>query len=116
MFAGDGLPSIVADQLLRDGDRLSVGDLTVEVLHTPGHSLGGVSLWIETEKVVFSGDALFAEGVGRTDFPGSNGHILLESIRSRLLALPDETVVYPGHGPETTVGHEKRHNPWLSRE
>jgi glyoxylase-like metal-dependent hydrolase (beta-lactamase superfamily II) len=115
MFAGGSLPSIVADQLLQDGDRLVVGDLTVAVLHTPGHSPGGISLWVEAERIVLSGDALFAEGIGRTDFPGSDGPTLLESIRARLLTLSQETVVYPGHGPETTVRHEKRHNPWLGR-
>lgn len=106
--------SLTADRLLEDGDRLNVGDLTVEVVATPGHSPGGVSYWLEAEKVVFSGDTLFREGVGRTDFPGGNAELLLRSIRDRLFALPDDTVVCPGHGSQTTIGHERRHNPWAA--
>ena len=102
-----------ASLLLHDGDRVQIGDLDVQVLHTPGHSPGGISLWIPGEGVVFSGDALFREGVGRTDFPGSDRDALAVSIRERLFALPDETVVYPGHGPATTIGHERRYNPWV---
>jgi hydroxyacylglutathione hydrolase len=105
---------VVADDLLRDGDHLHIGDLDVEVLHTPGHSPGGISLWIATERVSFSGDALFREGLGRTDFPGCDHEALIRSIRDKLFSLPDETRVYPGHGPATTVGHERRHNPWLT--
>jgi glyoxylase-like metal-dependent hydrolase (beta-lactamase superfamily II) len=85
-------------------------------LATPGHSPGGVSYWLAAEQVVFSGDALFREGVGRTDFPGSDGDLLVQSIRSKLFALPDATIVYPGHGPQTTIGHERRHNPWSGQE
>ena len=110
-----GVP-IVADRLLDDGDKLSVGDLALEVLATPGHSPAGVSYWLAAEKVVFCGDALFREGVGRTDFVGCDAEVLLRSIRSKLFALPDETVVYPGHGPQTTIGHERRFNPWAAEE
>ena len=112
-FAPQTPQGLVADRLLRDGDRLNVGDLCVEVLHTPGHSPGGISLWIDSEGVVFSGDTLFREGLGRTDFPGGDQELLLHSIRERLLALPEETIVYPGHGPATTIGYERQHNPWL---
>ncbi|NLG50001.1 MAG: MBL fold metallo-hydrolase [Chloroflexi bacterium] len=105
---------LVADQLLHDGDALAVGDIRVEVLHTPGHSPGGISLWLPEEQVVFSGDALFRQGIGRTDFPGCSSDLLLRSIREKLFALPDETVVYPGHGPATTIGYEKQHNPWVA--
>ncbi|OGO05001.1 MAG: hypothetical protein A2Y73_03060, partial [Chloroflexi bacterium RBG_13_56_8] len=105
---------IVADRLLEDGDHLEIGDLTVEVLHTPGHSPGGISLWIAQERVVFSGDALFRSGIGRTDFPGASYEVLLRSIRERLFALPDNTKVYPGHGPPTTIGYERQTNPWAS--
>jgi len=106
-----------ADRLLEDGDRIEVGSAVFEVLATPGHTRGGISLYTpdgpDGRPVVFTGDALFAGGIGRTDFPGSSHKALLESIRSRLLALPPETVVYPGHGPPTTVGEEARTNPWL---
>lgn len=101
------------DQTLADGDTLSLGDLTFQVLHTPGHSPGSVSFYLAEEKAVFSGDTLFCEGVGRTDLPGGSYQALLESITRRLFALPDETTVYPGHGPSTTIGHERLHNPWL---
>ena len=82
------------------------------VLHTPGHSPGGVCYRMEDR--VFSGDTLFAESVGRTDFPGSSAQALLKSVREKLLVLPDETRVYCGHGPETTIGHEKRCNPYIN--
>jgi len=103
-----------ADRLLRDGDVLEVGDLRVQVLHTPGHSPDGISLWAPDEGVVLCGDLLFNEGVGRTDFPGSDAAALVRAVRERLFALSDETEVYPGHGPKTTIGHERVHNPWVS--
>jgi len=105
---------LVADRLLRDGDLISVGDLRAQVLHTPGHSPGSLSLYLASEGAVFSGDALFRDGLGRTDFPGCSHSTLVRSIRERLFALPDETAVYPGHGPETTIGRERRHNPWVA--
>ncbi len=106
-------PRLTADRLLRDGDTITIGADTLRVWHTPGHSPGGVSYYAAEEGVVFVGDALFAEGVGRTDFPGSSGAQLVRSIRERLFTLPDDTVVYPGHGPATTIGHERRANPWV---
>ena len=96
---------------LRDGDRIGVGDLSFEVLHTPGHSAGGICL--AGHGVVFSGDTLFNLGIGRTDFPGMSYERLMKSIREKLLVLPDETIVYPGHGPPTTIGDERRGNPFL---
>lgn len=113
-FAPQTPRGLVADRLLDDGDTLSVGELQAEVLHTPGHSPGGISLWMAEEGIVFCGDTLFQQGVGRSDFPGSDHETLMRSIRERLYALPDETVVYPGHGPSTTIGHERQHNPWVS--
>ena len=113
-FAPQTPRGLVADRLLDDGDILSVGELQAEVLHTPGHSPGGISLWMAEEGIVFCGDTLFQQGVGRSDFPGSDHETLMRSIRERLYALPDETVVYPGHGPSTTIGHERQHNPWVS--
>ena len=90
-----------------------MGRLEVHVLHTPGHSPGSISLWLPQEKVVFCGDLLFREGVGRVDFPGGDQQALLQSIREKLFSLPYDTVVYPGHGPETVISHERHHNPWV---
>ena len=99
------------DRLLKDGDRIDVDDLHFEVLHTPGHSSGGICLL--GHGVVFSGDTLFKLGIGRTDFPGCSHERLMKSIREKLMVLPDETIVYPGHGPPTTIGDERRGNPFL---
>ena len=99
------------DRLLKDGDFIDVGDLRFEVLYTPGHSSGGIS--IAGHGVVFSGDTLFNSGVGRTDFPGMSHDRLIRSIQDKLMTLPDETVVYPGHGPPTTIGDERLNNPFL---
>jgi hydroxyacylglutathione hydrolase len=107
------IPTLQADWLLSDGERVTIGDLEMQVLHTPGHSPGGISLHLPAEGVVFCGDTLFREGVGRTDFPGGDMRTLEASIRQRLYTLDDATVVYPGHGPETTIGWEKRHNPFV---
>jgi hydroxyacylglutathione hydrolase len=99
------------DRLLKDGDVIDLGDLHFEVLYTPGHSSGGICL--SGHGVVFSGDTLFNSGVGRTDFPGMSHERLMKSIREKLMVLPDETIVYPGHGPATTIGDERRGNPFL---
>ncbi len=99
------------DRLLEDGDSVDVGELHFTVLHTPGHSPGGICL--AGEGVVFSGDTLFNYGIGRYDFPGSSGTQLMDSIRTKLMTLPDDTAVYPGHGPDTTIGTERRGNPFL---
>ena len=98
-------------RLLKDGDLIDMGDLHFEVLYTPGHSSGGICLL--GYGVVFSGDTLFKFGIGRTDFPGMSHERLIKSIREKLMVLPDETVVYPGHGPATTIGDERRGNPFL---
>jgi hydroxyacylglutathione hydrolase len=99
------------DRLLRDGDLIDLGDLHFEVLYTPGHSSGGICLL--GHGVVFSGDTLFKFGIGRTDFPGMSHERLIKSIGEKLMVLPDETIVYPGHGPPTTIGDERRVNPFL---
>jgi len=99
------------DRLLEDGDLIDIGDLQFEVLYTPGHSSGGICL--SGHGVVFSGDTLFNLGIGRTDFPGMSHKRLMKSIREKLMGLPDETIVYPGHGPPTTIGDERRGNPFL---
>ena len=101
------------DRTVVDGDRVDAGAHAFMVRHTPGHTPGSVCL--AGEGVVFTGDVLFRRSIGRFDFPGSDGRALLRSIRDRLLVLPDETVVYPGHGPATTIGEERRANPFLVR-
>jgi len=99
------------DRVLKDGDSIGVGGLHFAVLHTPGHTPGGICLL--GEGVVFSGDTLFNCGVGRADLPGGNESRLMGSIQTKLMTLPDETIVYPGHGPDTTIGAERKGNPYL---
>ncbi len=101
------------DRLLHDKDTINVGDLSFSVIHTPGHTSGGICLY--GEGVLFSGDTLFNSGIGRTDFPGGSFQAIIKSIRDHLLTLPDGTVVYPGHGLDTTIGDEKENNPFLNR-
>ncbi len=98
------------DKLLEEGETLTFGEITLQVIHTPGHSLGGVSL--HTNGALFVGDTLFAGSIGRTDFPGGDYGVLIASIQKKLFPLGDDVTVYTGHGPETTIGHEKRTNPF----
>jgi len=100
-----------ADRLLKDGDSMDIGDLHFLVLHTPGHSPGCICLL--GEGIIFSGDTLFNFGIGRYDLPGGNYSQLMNSIHTRLMTLPDNTTVYPGHGPDTTIGAERSGNPFL---
>jgi glyoxylase-like metal-dependent hydrolase (beta-lactamase superfamily II) len=102
-----------ADVLLEDGDIVEQAGIKLWVLHTPGHTRGGICLYEPQEGLVFAGDTLFAGSVGRADFAGGDENQLIESIRTKLLTLPDSTVVYPGHGMRTTIGREKRANPYL---
>lgn len=102
-----------AEVLLEDGDTVEEAGIVLKVLHTPGHTPGGICLCAATEGVVFAGDTLFADGVGRTDFPGGDWDQLLDGIRTKLLVLPERTAVYPGHGMRTTIGREKASNPFL---
>jgi hydroxyacylglutathione hydrolase len=104
-------PGPAADILLSEGDEISFGDESLQVIHTPGHSLGGISL--VGDGVVFCGDTLFAMGVGRVDLPGGDWETLMRSIKTRLFTMPDDTTVYTGHGPPTTIGREKQLNPWF---
>ena len=106
-------PAFPIDEDLAGGDVLRLGAVEVRVLYTPGHSPGGCCLWIPSEQRLIAGDTLFRDSVGRTDLPGGDSGQLFESIRKQLLPLPDETVVIPGHGPETTIGRERRFNPFL---
>lgn len=103
--------SPAAELLLQDGDCLEFGACILQVLATPGHTSGGISLY--APGVLFAGDTLFNRSVGRSDLPGGNQIQLLDSIVNKLLTLPDETRVLPGHGPESTVGEERMYNPWL---
>ncbi len=101
------------DRFLTDGLELTFGNCRMTVLHTPGHTPGGCCLYFPEEGKVITGDTLFAESVGRTDLPGGSSETLIASIRTKLLPLPEATIVYPGHGQESSIGHEKRHNPYL---
>lgn len=118
-YGGATVRSPSADRLLKDRDKITVGRYSFEVIHTPGHTPGGVCLYCENiEKgespVLFSGDTLFKEGIGRTDFPGCNHERLIRSIKERLFVLDERTIVYPGHGLSTTIAHEKKKNPFVT--
>ena len=103
-----------ADKLLSDGDIVELGDLQLEVLFTPGHAPGHVCFYLESEGMLFDGDVLFRQGIGRTDLPGGDYATLMDSIQQRLMVLPDETMVLSGHGPATTIGQERETNPFLA--
>jgi len=106
-------PPPKVDGYLKDGESLKLGDESIRVLHTPGHSPGSISL--SGDGYVLTGDALFSQSIGRTDLPGGDLDTLIRSIRERLFKLDDETIVYPGHGPETTIGDEKLANPFVGK-
>lgn len=115
---GSPLVAPAPDRLLAEGEELAVGDLRLRVLHTPGHTPGGVCFYQAPDAEgkaghLIAGDTLFAGSVGRTDLPGGSHSQLIRSIREKLLPLPAETMVYPGHGPTTTIGDEKEYNPFL---
>jgi hydroxyacylglutathione hydrolase len=103
------------DAPAKDGDKLVVGATEFHVLHTPGHTQGSISLWIPSERKLVAGDTLFRDSIGRTDLPGGDGRQILRSIHDKLLPLPDDTLVIPGHGDNTTIGREKRVNYFLQR-
>lgn len=110
-YIGNQLICQPADRLLADGETLTVGEIEFQVIHTPGHTLGGICL--KADDVLFSGDTLFEQSVGRSDFPGGSHNQLISSIKNKLLVLPDETIVLPGHGNATTIGNERHGNPFL---
>ena len=100
------------DEIIGSGPTLEIGDYTFEIAHVPGHSPDSISFHLASESFLFSGDALFNGSIGRTDLPGGNPEQLLDSIRQNLYLLPDETAVFPGHGPQTSIGREKQTNPF----
>lgn len=111
---GFGVPySTKADILVSDGDELKVGDLTLKFIHTPGHTTGGMCIYVEEGKALFSGDTLFRQSIGRTDFPGGSYPEIMDSIRKKLFLLPDDTNVFPGHMGTTSIGFEKENNPFV---
>ena len=111
MFGLSAENSPEPDILLKDGDEISFGNISFKIIHTPGHSQGGICLY--TKGHLFAGDTLFAGSIGRTDLPGGNYDSLISNIKNKLLVLDEDTIVYTGHGPETTIGNEKRMNPFL---
>ncbi|HEV2202269.1 MAG TPA: MBL fold metallo-hydrolase [Bryobacteraceae bacterium] len=107
-------PSLTTiDAEAREGVALTLGDAAFQILETPGHTQGSVSIWIPSENKLIAGDTLFRDSIGRTDLPGGDGRQILRSIKTRLLPLPEDAVVVPGHGPNTTIGREKDRNPFL---
>ena len=113
LLAGKFFKTSPADTLLQDGDIVDEADLKLDVFHTPGHTKGGVCLYLRAEDTVFTGDTLFADSVGRTDLPGGNMEMLIQGIKEKLWKLPGNTVVYPGHGPKTTIDREKTYNQYV---
>jgi glyoxylase-like metal-dependent hydrolase (beta-lactamase superfamily II) len=104
------------DQSLSTGDSVKAGAHTASILHTPGHTEGSICLYFPAEKTLIAGDTLFAGSIGRTDLPGGSMDKIIESLHGTVLALPDDTVVVPGHGPLTTIGDERESNPWLVKK
>lgn len=109
----ENLESVSIDKPLEDGDTLKIGESSLEVLYVPGHSPGSIALYDKEGHFVIVGDVLFQNSIGRTDLPGGNHAQLIKSIKDKLMQLPDDTTVFPGHGPETTIGYERRNNPFL---
>ncbi|MDR1544067.1 MAG: MBL fold metallo-hydrolase [Prevotellaceae bacterium] len=110
---GDKVKGQKLGSYLTDNEEIKVGNFTLKALHVPGHSQGHLCFYCEKEKVLFAGDVLFEGSIGRTDLPGGNFEQLIDGINKKLLVLPDDTVVYSGHGGKTTIGKEKLHNPFL---
>lgn len=111
MYMGAGIKNKGADRLLKDQDKIKIGEIELKVLHTPGHTPGGICLKVGS--IIMTGDTLFAGSVGRSDFPGGSHTVLIDSIKTKLLVFNDETRVCPGHGPDSTIAIEKRVNPFL---
>ena len=113
ILSGEPFKAEPADVLVEEKTIIEEAGIKLEVLHTPGHTPGGICLYSKDKGIVFTNDTLFTDSVGRTDFPGGSMEELINSIKTKLLTLPDETKVYPGHGPITTIASEKTHNPFL---
>lgn len=112
--AGAGRPcSLKADVYVKDGEKISIAGMNCQLLGTPGHTKGSCCYYFEDDKILLSGDTLFQESVGRTDFPTGSMSNLVRSVREKLMPLPEDVKVYPGHGEATTIGHEKEYNPFL---
>ncbi len=107
---------VTIDGTVSTGDKIAAGNIVADVLHTPGHTEGSICLYFEPEKKLIAGDTLFAGSIGRTDLPGGSYKKIMESLRGPVLALPDDTIVVPGHGPLTTIAEERESNPFLIRE
>ena len=105
--------TIEPSSFINDGDIIKFGQSELKVIYTPGHADGSVCFYCEKDKFVIVGDVLFNGSIGRTDFPTGNYEMLISNIKNKLLTLPDDTVVFSGHGGRTTIGHEKKHNPFL---
>jgi len=110
-YIGNNLICQPADRLLTDGEKFMVGEIEFAVIHTPGHTPGGICLL--ANEILFSGDTLFEQSIGRSDFPGGSHSQLINSIKNKLLVLPDHITVWPGHGPGTTIGDERQTNPFI---
>jgi hydroxyacylglutathione hydrolase len=113
-----GMPSpgkVDVDRSVTTGETVSAGSLTADILHTPGHTEGSICLYFAADKKLIAGDTLFAGSIGRTDLPGGSMQKILHSLHDTVLALPDETLVVPGHGPLTTIGEERESNPFLTK-
>ena len=112
-----GLPISIEDLKidldLKDDDKIQIGDEEIQILHVPGHSPGSIVLYATQSSFLISGDVLFNSSIGRTDLPGGSYPQLISAINGKLMTLPDDTIVYPGHGLETSIGQEKRNNPYL---
>ena len=112
-----GLPipmsDLQIDKDLKDGEKIQLGDEHISILHVPGHSPGSVVLYAPQSNFIISGDVLFNTSIGRTDLPGGDYAQLINAINNKLMTLPDDVIVYPGHGPETSIGYEKQNNPYL---
>jgi hydroxyacylglutathione hydrolase len=105
--------TVKIDRSIAEGDKVQTGPLVADVIHTPGHTEGSVCLYFSADKKLIAGDTLFAGSIGRTDLPGGSPQKIMQSLHEKVLALPDETLVVPGHGPLTTIGEERESNPFL---
>lgn len=114
IMTGSSLTAGKADYLIDEGDTIDKAGIHLRVIHTPGHTPGGICLYAEKDGIIFVGDTIFAGSIGRTDFPNGNMQQLIKGIKLKLFTLPEDTIAYPGHGPETTIGREKADNPFLS--